>query len=904
MYVAKALVSFGLRQAIGIAVDSVIDTVVTRYADPSQILPRAVGRAHDRSWKVLELALAGDGLIGRIRVLAASGEERAVHTHLTRFISVAAAGIGAAPAELRTACMGELRQLQSANGHTWPEPKELAAATARAQRLADPNGLVDAAQHTVEQVAADLGPDYPNLGQLLRQRPSSGPPLLVGAFLFFLRREVEKNPELARGLEFDGLRRLADHQAAAFADIGEVLDQVGGHLDELLESACRLEGITTETHLAVLDVHSELARVGQAQEEHADEVRALLRDAVNRLSRLQMEAGVVRPEHSFSIRTEDERHAVRHLLDRFRQLPGEERIRLPALLNGLGKLQLGAGDFAGAGRTFGEVVALVKAPNARAEIHYNAYRAALEARDYDKALAELKQAVALDGDRFEPFPQRRYEAKRILGAGGFGTAFLCHDRFFQSEVVVKALHTDSVDRGIDEVFREARVLRLLRHPSLISVLECNYADLDGMGRPYIVMEYFPGAGLGTHLRDGRTLPIADVLPIAHQVAAGMVEAHRHDILHRDLKPDNVLVRQEGGAWAVKVIDFGLALRREQVAVSLLTADTFSALGGSVVGTLKYAPPEQRGDLLNVAPCPASDVYAFGKLCCHALFGTTEPRSRQLKTVPDELRELLERCIEHRPEDRYPSFEPVLEVLDRLGAPAPAAPAPAPAIRRTAGEIITNSAGMRFAWVPPGEFVMGSQPGEPGRSVDESLSKVTVRRGFFLGVYPVTQAEWLAVTGHNPSRRHGADHPVEMVSWDDANAFCRRLSERGTGTYRLPTEAEWEYACRADTTTAYHSGNDAGALSRTGWCSADGRWGNAGGTQPVGQLAANAWGLFDTHGNVWEWCADAVGPAAANLRVLRGGSWFDPPARCRSAARLSYDRAAATGAFGLRVVLEG
>jgi formylglycine-generating enzyme required for sulfatase activity/tRNA A-37 threonylcarbamoyl transferase component Bud32 len=902
MQVAKALVSFGIRQLIGVAVDQVIDAVVDRFADPTQVLPLALGRAHDRAWKAFGLALAGDGLIDRVRVWLASGEEKAVRAQVSRFLAGAAAGVGTAPARLREACLDELRRLNRSGEIVWPDPRELAADAARAPRLTDLNGLVDAAHRTAEQVADDLGPDYPNLARLLRQPAPSGPPLLVGAFLFFLRREIEKNPELERGLTFDTLRQIAADQAAGFAEIGDVLDRVSGRIDELLESACRLEGITTETHLAVLDVRAELDRAGHAQAAHADELRTLLRDAVTRLSRLQMDAGVVRPEHSFSIRTEEERQAVRHLLDRFRRLPAEERTHFPALLNGLGKLQVGAGDFAAAGETFGQAAALVVDPGARAEIHYNAYRAALEERDYTPAIASLQAAADLDPDRFAPFPSRRYEANRILGAGGFGTAFLCHDRFFQAEVVVKALHPESVDRGIDEVFREARVLRLLRHPSVIGVLECNYADLDGMGRPYIVMEYFPGVGLGTHLRDGKTFPIADLLPIARQIAAGMAEAHRHDILHRDLKPDNVLVRQDGGRWEAKVIDFGLALRREHVGVSLATVGpALSTLGGSVVGTMKYAPPEQRGELPGVAPGPASDVYAFGKLCCHALFGTTEPRTRQLKTVPDELRELLERCIEHRPEDRYPGFEPVLEVLDRLVAPAPAPPPPPPRAVRTAGEVITNAAGIRFAWVPPGEFVMGSRPDEPGRGDGESPSAVTVRQGFFIGVYPVTQAEWQVVMGDNPARHRGADHPVEMVSWDDAVAFCRRLSERGTGKYRLPTEAEWEYACRAGTTSPYHVGDD---VETAGWCSHDSRWGSAGGTQSVGRLAANPWGLFDTHGNVWEWCADASGPASANLRVLRGGSWFDPPARCRSAARLTYDRAAATGAFGLRVVLEG
>jgi formylglycine-generating enzyme required for sulfatase activity len=238
--------------------------------------------------------------------------------------------------------------------------------------------------------------------------------------------------------------------------------------------------------------------------------------------------------------------------------------------------------------------------------------------------------------------------------------------------------------------------------------------------------------------------------------------------------------------------------------------------------------------------------------------------------------------------------------------------------------------MRFAWAPPGEFFMERPTDELEPEWNENPSAVRIRQGFFIGVHPVTQAQWQALMGTNPARFRGSDHPVEMISWDDAVTFCRRLSERGTGTYRLPTEVEWEYACRAGDCgrlTHPRAGFSVGSLSPRataiefghvgGNCEAPSgvrprlsekvghpTVGDSGGTQPVGQRGPNPWGLFDTGGNVWEWCADASGPAGAHLRVLRGGSWFDPPERCGVAARLAYDRAAATSAFGLRVVLEG
>jgi formylglycine-generating enzyme required for sulfatase activity len=239
--------------------------------------------------------------------------------------------------------------------------------------------------------------------------------------------------------------------------------------------------------------------------------------------------------------------------------------------------------------------------------------------------------------------------------------------------------------------------------------------------------------------------------------------------------------------------------------------------------------------------------------------------------------------------------------------------PVPTVRkeRQAGEVVANGLGMQFAWCPPGSFLMGRPAGEKGDRDEIPQHRVTLTQGFYLGIRPVTQAQWQAVMGSNPSHFKGDNRPVENVSWEDCQEFCRKLGAKEGKRYRLPTEAEWEYACRAGTTSEYHTGNREEALKRAGW------YGSNSGSQthPVGQKEANAWGLFDMHGNVWEWCLDGkhtytsgdiTDPQGPNdkddARVLRGGSWGDDPSGCRAAYRGHTAPSARNLNFGCRVVL--
>ncbi|MCY2987715.1 MAG: SUMF1/EgtB/PvdO family nonheme iron enzyme, partial [Planctomycetota bacterium] len=214
------------------------------------------------------------------------------------------------------------------------------------------------------------------------------------------------------------------------------------------------------------------------------------------------------------------------------------------------------------------------------------------------------------------------------------------------------------------------------------------------------------------------------------------------------------------------------------------------------------------------------------------------------------------------------------------------------------EALTNVIGMQLILLPAGEFLMGSPDSESGSDAQEKPQhRVRITKPFYLGVYEVTQAQYQKVVGSNPSSFKGESLPVEMVSWEDAVAFCKRLSEvadeRAAGrTYRLPTEAEWEYSCRAGSTSEFSFGDSEAELGTYAWYRNNSGWK----THPVGEKQANVRGLYDMHGNVWEWCADGYGPYAAGsasdpsgpgsaaYRVLRGGSLNDRGECCRSVYR--------------------
>ena len=233
--------------------------------------------------------------------------------------------------------------------------------------------------------------------------------------------------------------------------------------------------------------------------------------------------------------------------------------------------------------------------------------------------------------------------------------------------------------------------------------------------------------------------------------------------------------------------------------------------------------------------------------------------------------------------------------------------------------MTNSIGMKLVLIPSGTFTMSSHREEVGRKNNDE--EVTISNPYYLGVFEVTQDEFLRVMGNNPSKFKGARNPVEKVSWDDAVSFCKKLSElpeeKAAGReYRLPTEVEWEYAYRAGSKTVYSFGDSLETLREYAWFNENsGRM-----THPVGEKKSNAWGLYDMLGNVFEWCQDVYvnqqtdagpdlqgprpgqGASPGPGRVARGGGWNLVAAYCQSARRSTLDPSEGYFIVGFRIAL--
>ena len=535
----------------------------------------------------------------------------------------------------------------------------------------------------------------------------------------------------------------------------------------------------------------------------------------------------------------------------------------------------------------------------------------------------------------------RFEVVRLLGRGGMGEVHLCRDTKVGREVAIKFLRLDLVaDAPLLERFRrEARAVGQLAHAHIVTLYDY---EVDASGT-YLVMELLRGVDLAAHVRANGPLAPAEVRRIALQVLDALEYAHARQIVHRDIKPSNLFLQENG---VVKVLDFGLARSAGDGSLSIV---------GAGLGTADYVAPEQAEDATRADA--RSDQFSLGATLYFLLTGKS-PRAMRERELPEAWRELVFRMAESVPEGRYADLRAVrveLQELDVREAPKPpisvvaAAPVvPAtPAISRSsrpatplvhakpavAGDvslwadvlkasvdrsIVTDArladqitavglpwrvydrvTGIEMVLIPPGKYMRGA-PRDDGDGYDDErpAHEVVMPRAFDLGVCPVTQGEWSKLRAGNPSQFKGERLPVERVSLDDISTFLRK-----SVGLRLPTEAEWEYACRAGTTDSRY-----GQIDAIAWYEGN----NLKQTSPVGEKQANAFGLHDMLGNVWEWCSDLYapypstpqvdpqGPKSGQFRVVRGGSWSDNMRSCRASYRYGNAYAFKNPYIGFRV----
>lgn len=551
-----------------------------------------------------------------------------------------------------------------------------------------------------------------------------------------------------------------------------------------------------------------------------------------------------------------------------------------------------------------------------------------------------------------------YRAIRYIGEGGFGRTFEAVDKHrFDSPCVIKQflpqLQGSAALQKATELFEQEaiRLRDLGKHPQIPDLL----AFFEQDNRFYLVQEFIDGQDLLKELQQRGKFSEQQVRQLLTELLPVLEFIHKENVIHRDIKPDNIIRNRNG---SLVLIDFGVS---KQLSATVLTKM------GTITGTPGYAAPEQMHGHVS----PASDLYSLAVTCIRLLTGCLlEERNgvwndklfdpmqmqwvwrQQNVSVSNDLGKVLDKMLLFPVGERYQSASEVLKALNtppvsppKISVPQPPQPkiqVPLPQISfpqspqikflsQSFTEDLGNGVKLDMVYIPAGTFTMGAPSTEKdSRDSERPQHRVTIKP-FLMGKYTVTQAQWKAVANLRkvnldlnpyPSNFKGANRPVERVSWYDAVEFCARLSRHTGKTYRLPSEAEWEYACRANTITPFYFGETITPElanyngNYTYGLGVKGKYRQE--TTPVGSFPPNAFGLYDLHGNVWEWCADhwhSNYESAPNdetiwltsdetfcfWRLMRGGSWDINPVGCRSANRGNCDEDWSYNFIGFRVV---
>ena len=542
----------------------------------------------------------------------------------------------------------------------------------------------------------------------------------------------------------------------------------------------------------------------------------------------------------------------------------------------------------------------------------------------------------------------------------------------------QAQGTKTLEKAAELFAQEAQRLDSLgRHPQIPEL----FAYFTQDNRQYLVQEFIDGQNLQQELEESGAFDESQILELLKSLLPVLEFIHYQQVIHRDIKPENIIrrknnnqfypmrapVRASSSPENIILVDFGAAKYA-----------TMTALGrtGTVIGSAGYVAPEQAAGKVTFA----SDIYSLGLTCIHLLtevepfdlFDVSESdwvwRDYLKSSVSDEIGEILDKMIVGATKKRFknageifslilPNYQRTTQSTFPLQISQPSIIQPITQLQKQftsppqisqpsteeseKGELFTfevftvdnlgyitnraqgsarqkiedlgNDIKLEMVYIPGGSFLMGSPENEEGRNDSESPQHEVTLQPFYMSKYPITQNQYLAIIGENPSSFEGENRPVERVTWYQAREFYQKLSEKTGKGYRLPSESQWEYACRAGTTTPFYFGETMTfqLVNYADYYLTK--------TSNVGSFPPNAFGLYDMHGNAWEWCQDiwhdnyneAPNDGKAwetrgdsDKRVIRGGSWNDYSRNCRSARR-TYGNTNYRPSFGgFRVVTSG
>ncbi|ALB39518.1 serine/threonine protein kinase [Anabaena sp. WA102] len=511
----------------------------------------------------------------------------------------------------------------------------------------------------------------------------------------------------------------------------------------------------------------------------------------------------------------------------------------------------------------------------------------------------------------------RYRPIKFLGEGGFGRTFQAVDeKRLNTPCVIKQFLPQQTGSAAlqkaTELFQQEaqRLQELGKHPQ-IPDLEAFFSQDD---RLYLVQDFIDGQNLLEEFQNQGTLNEPQIRNILIELLPVLQFIHDNKVIHRDIKPENIIRSKKGKLF---LIDFGVS---KETSGSILTRI------GTTVGTPGYAPPEQlRGTAYH-----NSDLYSLAVTCVRLLTGHFQKSDgsdqlfdtnrmqwtwRKYVSLSQELIDVLETMLQDIPANRYQSATEVLAALANqktivipISQPQGSnnlfkqifqfiSPPTNTSLNINPQSSFTEDLGkgikLEMIAIPGGTFLMGSPDNEAERDSDESPQHQVTVPSFFMGKYKLTQAQYQAIIGNNPSYFKGNNRPVANVSWDEAVTFCQKLTQKTQKNYRLPSEAEWEYACRGGKKTPFsfgdnittdlvnYDGNDPYNSAPKGKYREQ--------TTDVGTFPPNAFGLYDMHENFWEWCEDDwhynymdlpidgsawKSRSGSSEKLLRGGSYRD------------------------------